>query len=122
MIEPKRRRLPNFTDPAQPVSCPAPGSVTGASNIWIAQIGGSRTRLGATTAKALTGGSQPGVWRCVIRGSENGQSVEYRSLPVLVSAARLSMLTREEAKGKKLRDPKLLSSGTRTCPCVSTSA
>jgi hypothetical protein len=47
----------------------------------------------------------------MIRGTEHGAPVEYRSLPVLVTGHQRAMLTAETATAATLKDPRLLSTG-----------
>jgi hypothetical protein len=88
------RALPDVTDARKPAACP---QVRGFDVVQTRWQSGSRTLTGRTLGRTAA----DGVWRCVMTGVENDQTVTYRSLPVLVTAGRRLMLTAEQADARR---------------------
>jgi hypothetical protein len=107
IVKPSDATLPGVTDPSKPATCPAVNSLAGVSAQWVSP---KQTIASPTLA---TNTATPGVWRCLLTGTENGKPVTYRSLPVLISGGKRAMLTAETAKVRKLAAVKLLSSGSQ---------
>jgi hypothetical protein len=59
VVKPIAERFDGFIDPAKPLTCPTPDSLTGSASEWVALRGSSFTGLGKTTTTALTDTSKP---------------------------------------------------------------
>lgn len=99
--------LPTITTPATaPATCPTDATLDAVASAW-------RSADGRRVQDTLTGGATPGVWRCRVAGTQDGQPVVLRSLPVLVANGQRAMFSRETVKAARLSDPTLLSSGAQ---------
>ena len=99
--------LPAITAPAAtPATCPSIATLEDIQSAW-------RSADGQRAQGTLTGSSAPGVWRCRVTGTEDGQPVVLRSLPVLVANGQRAMFDRETVQAERLSDPTLLSSGAQ---------
>ncbi|HWT94638.1 MAG TPA: hypothetical protein VN238_16700, partial [Solirubrobacteraceae bacterium] len=89
-----------------PATCPSIATLEDIQSAW-------RSADGQRAQGTLTGSSAPGVWRCRVTGTEDGQPVVLRSLPVLVANGQRAMFDRETVQAERLSDPTLLSSGAQ---------